>query len=191
LRAKIVAKADDYFRNNIPVSRIDDSYLRHVELVRKYSVELANQYGGDPFVAEIAALLHDIGADAGPVHAEESAKTAKDLLEQWGIENSVKDKILSAIIHHSMVQEGEYFVEEVPIEDVVVRDADGIAFLEDTYIFFMAKQLKKMPIDEAKEVSLRKIKGMFNKVKTEKGIEIAKRYYPQAENYINNYHADV
>lgn len=181
-------KAEELFRTQIPKSRKKDVYITHVELVRKYALMLAKEYGADLVVVEVAALLHDIGAGAGKMHASESAKMAEAFLTKEGVGRETKEKILSAIRNHSSVRQGAEFNHDVPIEDQIVRDADAISFLEDGYKWYLEISLEiESSKEEAKEASLDKIRRMLAKAKTEKGIELAKKFYRPAEEYINRF----
>ncbi|KYK24828.1 hypothetical protein AYK26_03025 [Euryarchaeota archaeon SM23-78] len=183
----LIKKAEAFFRNNLPKTRPPSVYTPHVELVRKYALILGKEYNADLLVLEVAALLHDIGADAGDVHAFKSAEIAGKFLSEQGIDEDTKEKIISAIRNHSMIQKGEEFKEGVNIADQVLRDADGIAFLEDTFKGYLEIKLRKYGKDKAKQISLVKIKGMLKKVKTEKGKELANKFYPIAKEYISNF----
>jgi len=43
-----------------------------------------------------------------------------------------------------------------------------------------------MKKEEAREVSLKKIKAMLNKITTKKGKEFAEKFYKKAKNYLKN-----
>lgn len=176
----LTKKAEDFFRNNIPQKRDSDGYIKHVELVHKYAKFLANKYNADPKVCEIASWLHDVGADAGSIHAEESAKIAKDFLRKELVEPNLINKILSAIRNHSMRQKGGSFNATIPLEDQLVRDADGISFLEGSIQRFLGKQLKDHDKKDALNITIKKVTRMLGKIKTEKAKEIAKPFYDKA-----------
>lgn len=183
----LIQKAEHLFRNNLPKSRNKEVYIIHVELVRKYALILAKEYNADSLVLEVAALLHDIGADAGKVHAFKSEDMAKIFLENEDVPKDTKEKILSAIRNHSMGKSSTNFKESVPLEDQLLRDADGIAFLEDTFKWYFEKGLElNSTKEEARKVSLEKIQGMLDKIKTEKGKKLANKFYPIAKKYILN-----
>ncbi|MCK5474880.1 MAG: HD domain-containing protein, partial [Candidatus Aenigmarchaeota archaeon] len=102
----LVLQAEEFFKNNIPKSRDKKAYMIHVELVRKYAIELGDAYSANLIILEVAALLHDIGADAGSVHAQKSAEISEKFLTENGTDAKRKEKILSAIKNHSMMQTG-------------------------------------------------------------------------------------
>lgn len=185
---ELLQKAETYYRVNIPSSREKDSYFIHVDGVRKYALILADEYSADKQVVEIAALLHDIGADAGKVHAFKSAEMAEVFLKDIGVDRLLKDKIVSAIKNHSMSQSGEDFGETVALPDTIIRDADGISFIENGYEIYLQKGLKMHGgLEKAKEESFMKIEGMMKKITTEKGLEIANKFRDRAIKYIKSF----
>ena len=127
-KKSIIQEAEKLMRENIPKSRItkdgsDVFYLKHILGARKYAMQLAEKYNADKFVVEIAALLHDVGADAGKEHPYESAKIARKFLSRFDITEDITEKIISAIEKHSRGSKVE------TIEEQIIQDADGIIFL--------------------------------------------------------------
>jgi len=188
IKKDFVKKADLFYRKHIPKSRPKEAYIRHVELVRKYALLLGKKYDANLFIIELAALLHDIGADAGQSHALKSVELAAELLSDFKIDKKNKAKILSAIRNHSMSHSSGGFKRKVVLEDQIIRDADTLSFLKDTYIAYFKEMLRREPPPEkAKQVTLEKIRGMLNKVGTNKGKECAKKLYAKAEKHILNF----
>ena len=184
---ELVRKAEELFRNRIPESRKKDVYIKHVELVRKYALILGKEYGADLVVVEVAALLHDICAGVKN-HASRSAEIADEFMTKEGVDRETKEKILSAIKNHSSVRQGVELSHDVPIEDQIIRDADSISFLEDGYKWYLEISLDiESCKEEAKKASLDKIRRMLAKAKTKKGLEMAKRFYKPAEEYITKF----
>ena len=168
---KILQEVEKYFRDNFPKSRPKEVYLKHVEGVRKYALLLAKIYKADEFIIEVSALLHDVGADAGKDHADESAKISKKFLEKFDITSETLNEIIKCIERHSMGSETD------TIEQQIIQDADGIIFIEDTYKSFFEKGKKTASsLEEAKKWTIDKTKGMMNKIKTEEGIKLANQY---------------
>ena len=103
----IILESEKFMRENVPGSRLtsdgsDEIYLRHVLGARKYALHLAETYKADKFVVEVAALLHDMGADAGKQHADKSAEIAEEFLSKFDISDEVKERIIHCIKRHSM-----------------------------------------------------------------------------------------
>ncbi|MEI7792382.1 MAG: HD domain-containing protein [Candidatus Berkelbacteria bacterium] len=185
---KLLEVSVDYYQNNVPSSREKLSYFAHVDGVRKYALILADEYSADKQVVEISALLHDIGADLGKIHAAKSAEMAESFLVELEVEALLRDKIISAIRNHSMSQDGEEFAENVPIEEAIIRDADAISFFENGYQMYLQKGLKMHgTVEKAKEESILKIQGMMNKITTKRGVEIASELRERSIEYINNF----
>jgi uncharacterized protein len=184
---KIIKQSEKYMRQHIPKSRINKaSYLRHILGARKYAIKLAKQKNADLFIIEIAALLHDIGADVGKDskgrklgHAKESAKIAKEFLSKFEIDKKTHNEIIQGIARHSMGSKID------TIEQQIIQDADGLIFLEDTYQYFFQNGKKRADsLDEAKKWSVDKVKGMLDKIKTKEGVRMAKKLLPRAIEWI-------
>ncbi|MCK5474613.1 MAG: hypothetical protein KAI53_04350 [Candidatus Aenigmarchaeota archaeon] len=123
------------------------------------------------------------------VHAQKSADIAEKFLSGKSIDANMKKRILSAIKNHSMMQTGEEFKENIPLEDQILRDADGIVFLFDTYKSFFDNMAEKHSKEKAIELTLKKINAMRAKITTDKGREIAEKFYPKAVGYVSNNNA--
>ena len=173
-KEKIIEETEKFMLNNIPKSRISKNnnnkyYLNHIQGARKYAKVLAKTYNTDEFVIDMATILHDIGADTGENHAEKSAKLAKKYLTNINLEETTKEKIINCIKTHSMGAKTD------TIEQQILQDADGLIFLKDTYKFFFEIKKEICTVENAKTLTEEKINGMLNKIKTKKGIELAKK----------------
>lgn len=172
---KVVEESEAFMRENVPKSRLpEEDYFRHVLGVRKHGLRLAELYDADKFVVEVAALLHDIAADAGSVHAVESAKIAKVFLEKFDLPNETKESILKAIERHSMGSKTE------TIEQQIIQDADGLSFLGSNYQMFFEIKKKEFPLEEARKLSIEKTNEMVDKIKTKEGQKLAKELLAKA-----------
>ncbi|MCX6808846.1 MAG: HD domain-containing protein [Candidatus Berkelbacteria bacterium] len=185
-KEELIDAAENYFRTHLPSTREKNSYLVHVEGVQKYALHLADEYDADKTVVEVAALLHDVGADAGDVHSAKSAEIAAEFLKDLDIESDLEKRIISAIKNHSMRQTGESFSASVTLEDRVIRDADGISFIENSYEMYFQKGLERHGLEIAREKSISKITGMMRKITTKKGTEIAEKLKNKAIEVIRN-----
>lgn len=97
----------------------------HVRRVYNLALHLAEQEGADPFIAGIAALLHDIGRlahDETKHHAQLSVEMAARLLRSYALGQDEVEAILHAISAHSYSQK----VLPRTLEARVVRDADRL-----------------------------------------------------------------
>jgi|GEM_PF-1023129 len=181
-RERIIKETEAFVRCSIPKTREpEESYIRHVFGARNYARHLAEIYHADIFAVVMAALLHDIGADAGnKKHAKESAKIAKDFLEEFKLDKKTRDKILGAIKAHPLGTPAE------GIEQRIVQDADGIIFVENTYKSYFEEQKKKLPPAEAKAKSIEKLRAMMGKIRTDEGTKIANKFLESAVKELEN-----
>lgn len=182
----IIQETEKFMRKNIPKSRLTGSdsgasYLRHILGARKYALLLAKKYKADKFVVEMAALLHDVGSDAGKKHAEESGKIAKVFMSKFDIPMDIKEKIISCIEKHSMGSKIG------TIEEQIIQDADGIIFIEDTFKFYLEWGIEHHSAKDAKKFAIEKTKGMMNKIKTKEGIKLANNFLNGSLKYIENF----
>ena len=182
----IIREAEKFMRDNIPKSRLtkegfDDMYLRHILGTRKYALHLADKYNSDKFIIEVAALLHDVGADAKKEHAYKSAKISRKFLSKFDMPDEIKNRIILCIERHSMGSVAE------TIEEQIIQDADGIIFIEDTFKFFFEEGRRGFPLEEARKFAIHKTKEMTNKIKTEEGIKMAKIFLGKSLKYIESF----
>jgi uncharacterized protein len=120
-------EADIYIRAQQRFADFDDLAhgWEHINRVYQLTLHIARQENADPFIAGIAALLHDIGrlsSDTTQHHAELSASLASEFLSAYPITSPQKDAILHATIAHSY----SHGVEPRTLEARVVRDADRL-----------------------------------------------------------------
>lgn len=97
----------------------------HIERVYNIALYLARKEGADPFIAGMAALLHDLGRlahEEGQHHADLSVTLATELLVPYQLPALLQEDILHAIIAHSFSRG----VEPRTLEARIVRDADRI-----------------------------------------------------------------
>jgi len=179
-KKNLIKEAKEFVLNNVPKTRPKEDYFRHVLGARKYALKLAAIYNADKFILEMAALLHDVGADAETVHAHESAKISREFLSNLEMQETSREEIVKCIETHSMGSKTE------TIEQQIMQDADGIIFMEDSYKPYFEGQREKLPLEEARKTSLEKVKGMTNKIKTEEGIKLAKKFLEKALAYIKS-----
>jgi HD superfamily phosphodiesterase len=181
----LLKEAERFMREHIPTSRKSkegsvESYLKHIFGARKYALRLANRYGADLFIVEMAALLHDVGADAGKEHAGESAKIARQFLSGLDIDEEICDRIINCIERHSMGSKID------TMEEQIIQDADGIIFIEDTYRFSFEKYKSKLPLDHARRAIVDKINAKLVKIKTEEGRRIAETFLVKSLKYLES-----
>jgi len=95
----------------------------HIYRVRNLALHLADTEGGDRFVIEMAALLHDL--DDWKINAENTEPRTKAWLEKQSISTGIARKIIQIIDEVSFKGAGV----ETPVstlEAMVVQDADRL-----------------------------------------------------------------
>lgn len=182
-KRRLIEEAERFMRKNVPKSRqtkegSGELYFDHVLGARKYALRLAKIYNADKFIVEMASLLHDIGADAGKIHAYKSAKIARKFLSKFEISEKIKEKIIKCIETHSTGSKTE------TIEQQIIQDADGIVFIEDSYKTYFEKEKQRFSLKEARKLSKEKTKRMMDKIKTKEGIKLAKQFLKKSLQYL-------
>jgi putative nucleotidyltransferase with HDIG domain len=139
----------------------------HVQLTRKFALELAEIEKADKQVLEIAVLFHDVGKYKDKEnHNIVSYEIAKKFLEN--IDLPKKDLILKCILKHR----SEFSSEDSEIEVRVIQSADALGTLFDEEWQEHCRKTKSM------EELLEKYDKTFNKINLESARKIAK---PQVE----------
>lgn len=98
----------------------------HIDRVRRIALEIQKEEGGDPYVVELAALLHDIsdhkfnGGDF-----DLGANIAYQLMQKYNVEGQIREHVADIVKNVSFKGSG---VEDQmkSIEGRVVQDADRI-----------------------------------------------------------------
>lgn len=144
----------------------DPHLFEHVQLVRKYAVELAKIENADVEVCEIAALLHDIGKCKGrETHHITGRNLAKEFLKTIDIPEEKKTLILKCILKHR----SRFSSEDNEIEVKIIQSADCLGTLfndrwqehcrktmpKDVLLeFYNEKALKKINLESAKTIAV-------------------------------------
>ncbi|MBW8884534.1 MAG: HD domain-containing protein [Planctomycetia bacterium] len=124
-RSDILQKTTDHVRGLLSGEGSGHDWF-HIERVRNAALHIAREEGADPFVVELAALLHDIADwkfaggdhDAGP-------RAARDWLTSLGVPESIIDYVADIIARLSFKGAGV----ETPmstLEGRCVQDADRL-----------------------------------------------------------------
>lgn len=139
-------------------------YDNHVLYVATKARELAQKYGADVELAEVAALLHDI-ADCtmkreDPGHEAKSLQLAAQLMRESGYsDEEIELTVNDAIRYHSCHGEAR----PKSAEGLVLATADSLAHLKtDFYIFATWTMGKDSTLAEIKEWVLKKIERDLN-----------------------------
>jgi len=155
---KIETFAKKYY-NQIPKS---EKIWDHVQLVRKFTLKLAEIEGVDKQIVEVASILHDIGKHNGKEnHSVESYKLSKTFLENFNLSEDKRKLILKGIFKHS----SRFSKEDNELEVKVIQSADGLAILFDRY--WQEACRKNIPKEKLLE--------LFDKTKEKINLESAKK----------------
>jgi len=102
---------------------------KHLELVDYYSQKLAKHRDLDVFTARCTALLHDVGRIQYPQslkgHGKRGAIIARQLLEDYGVEEDRINHITDAIEYHTKKKKIHHDYREL------IKDADALAHWEE------------------------------------------------------------
>ncbi|HEK9103025.1 HD domain-containing protein [Bacillus pfraonensis] len=96
----------------------------HIERVHKLAIVLSEQEGGNRFVIEMAALLHDVADEKLNESEEAGMKKVSDWLEGLGVAEEEKEHILHIIMN--MSYKGGHGGNVDTLEGKVVQDADRL-----------------------------------------------------------------
>lgn len=99
---------------------------QHINRVRKTAVHLQSIEGGDAFVIELAALLHDIDDakfNGGKLQA--GAQTSRQILEPLGVAEDIIFQV-AYLVENCSFKGGQADVQEPSLELQILRDADRL-----------------------------------------------------------------
>jgi uncharacterized protein len=123
--AGVVARTEAFVRERMEGDGSGHDWW-HVHRVRRMALRLAREEGADPYVTELAALLHDV-ADHKFHGGDETAgpRAAREWLEALGVEPTVVEHVCSIIAGMSFKGAGVPTPMRTP-EGRVVQDADRL-----------------------------------------------------------------
>jgi uncharacterized protein len=124
-REEILRRTESYVREQMHGEGSGHDWW-HVDRVRRMALRLAAEEGADPYVTELAALLHDI-ADHKFHDGDETAgpRAARDWLSRTGADAATIDHVCAIIAALSYKGAGVPTPMETP-EGAVVQDADRL-----------------------------------------------------------------
>jgi uncharacterized protein len=115
-----VATVATWARETLETSRSRAHSWLHTDRVRRNILILAHTEGVDPFLAELAALLHDVGrAQPGPEneHGARSAAMAAPILAGLSLTDEEREAVIHAVRWHNSTRADSPLL-------CVLRDAD-------------------------------------------------------------------
>ena len=117
---RVLAKVEAWVRAELESNGPRAHGWLHTDRVRRNILALAPAEGVDPFLAELAALFHDVGrTQPGPEmeHGARSAAIAAPILKDLPLDEADQEAVLFAIRHHNSGRS------DTPLL-CVLRDAD-------------------------------------------------------------------
>ena len=152
LRLKIEEFAKKYYKKNSEEAKL---WKNHVQLVRKFALELAKIERADEDIVEISALLHDIGKDKGRKgHNEGSYELSKKFLKKINLPEEKKKLILKCILKHR----SKFSDEDNEIEVKVIQSADALGtFFDNELQKFSRETMPKQELLDLFDKSFKKI----------------------------------
>lgn len=119
-RQAVVARVEAWVRERLEASNWRAHGWMHTDRVRNHILILAQAEGVDLFLAELAALLHDVGrSQSGPEaeHGARSAAMAAPLLADLPLADAEREAVLHAIRWHNSLRADTALLR-------ILRDAD-------------------------------------------------------------------
>ena len=160
------AKVDELYNTDQPgrAAWADWMYAQHVPCVAAKAREVAEAHGGDPELAEVAGLLHDIAdikmtrKDEG--HEEESLRIAREVMEQSGYSKEQVDLVVDDAIRFHSCHGDE---RPASAEGKALATGDALAHLQTDFYIFATKMLgQEMSLEEIKQWTLKKSERDLN-----------------------------
>ncbi|KAA5539466.1 HD domain-containing protein [Roseiconus nitratireducens] len=96
----------------------------HVERVLVSARRIQRETGGDPFVIELAVLLHDVGDAKFHDGVERSGQFAREILNELDVDNAVIEKVVHIVDNVSFRKRST--AAALSLEGQVVQDADRL-----------------------------------------------------------------
>ncbi|MCL2003677.1 MAG: HD domain-containing protein [Oscillospiraceae bacterium] len=106
----------------------------HIKYVVQEAISLAEKYGADTEIVELAALLHDIAlitkTGTRADHHATGAELAETLLVKYGYPQDKTNRVKTSVFNHRSSKNG------TSVEDICVADADILAHFDNIPMLF-------------------------------------------------------
>ncbi len=137
----------------------------HILGVIQNSIMLAQKYGADREIVEVAALFHDYANlvdfnKYSEVHHIVSGELAEPILIKYGYSQDFIDKVKKCIFCHR----ASVLKEKNSIEEVCLADADAITHIENVFEMIMWMGYRGDSIEDANKFVKNKIKKSYAKL---------------------------
>jgi len=141
----------------------------HIQSVVKIGKELAENYGADVEIVEIAALLHDFARISKPewekIHHIKGAELAGELLGGLDYPKDRIERIQKCILTHT---KRDGYMERETIEQRILADADACSHIRNfTNLLFYTYNIAHMEVEEGRLWVLNEIEQYWEKVSQE------------------------
>ena len=146
---------------------IGQTWNYHLLPVIKAAIMLAEKYGADTDVVEVAAIFHDYADLLDFANRENhhilGAELAEGILSQDGFDQAFIDRVKTCIINHraSVVRE------KFSIEEICVADADAISHLDSVVELICWRAYLGEDIMKCNDFVKKKIKKSYAKMSKE------------------------
>lgn len=121
---KVIVKTEEFVRARLSGDATGHDWW-HVDRVRRTALTLCHSEGGDPFLVELIALLHDIDDWKFRENDGVPGTETRQWLEALGIDSETADFVLDTIERISF--KGANVADEMPVlEGCLVLDADRL-----------------------------------------------------------------
>lgn len=146
---------------------IGQTWSYHILPVIKASIMLAEKYGADRDVVEVAAIFHDYADLLDFANRENhhilGAELAEGILIQDGYDQTFIDRVKACIVNHRASVVREKFT----IEEICVADADAISHLDNVVELICWRAYLGEDITQCNEFVKKKIKKSYAKMSKE------------------------
>lgn len=147
IKEKLMIENQKYINNSTDHFNF---WEQHIRFVVKEALLLADQYGADKEVVELAALLHDVASimqvGTRTEHHINGQHIAEAWLREYGYPENQVRRVSQCILHHRSSRYAEN------IEELCVADADIIAHYDNIPMcFHVAFKYNKIKTNSASE----------------------------------------
>ena len=147
--------------------KIGQTWQYHIQPVINNALLLADRYGADKDIVEVASLFHDIAdlvdyGNRGQHHILGAEMTAK-ILKEDGFDEEFISRVEKCILHHR----ASVYKDKYSIEEICVADADAMAHLDSVVELICWRAYLGEDIATCNAFVKQKISKSFAKMSTE------------------------
>ncbi len=162
------------------------AWTYHILYVVKYAKLMAEKFGADEEIVEVAALLHDYASVKDyklyKDHHLHGAELAEQILKEFDYPQDKIEQVKHCILCHR----GSKPAQKLTKEALCVADADSLAHFDSiSSLFCLAFSRHKMNVDEANNWLMGKLERSWNKLSPQ-AKEIVKDKYEASKLLLGN-----